>query len=70
VPVKLKPRQRLEGEIVPQGISITDMQCRWHIYIRRGDEIAMIKLPKWCWTQHEGAGGMYYLVLNKNDYKS
>ena len=65
MPVNFKPKIRYEGEVVPQGLSVTDMLCRTHIYIRRGDTIATIKLPKSCWANHEGHGGMYYLVFDK-----
>jgi len=68
VPIKYIPRQRREGAKVPEGLSVTDCLCRVHIYIRRGDQIATIKLPKRCWVSASPKSsnfGMYYEVYTR-----
>lgn len=57
----VKVQTRYEGDLIPQGISVTDMPARVHIYLRVGDQIATIKLPKSNW---QGDHGMYYEVVH------
>lgn len=56
--------QRMEGTVIPEGICVTEGACRVHIYIRQGDQIATIKLPKPCWKGSDFTD-MRYEILSK-----
>lgn len=46
MPIKFRPKKRQEGEIIPEGLSITETWVSINLYIRRADEIARIRILK------------------------
>jgi hypothetical protein len=55
--------KRLQEEPIPQGISVTKGERRDHIYLRNGDHIATITIPKRGWDFTAAPIGMYYEVI-------
>ena len=37
--------KRSEGEVIPQGISLTQTNVAAHVYFRKGDQIIHVRFP-------------------------
>jgi hypothetical protein len=56
---------RCEGVRIPEGISVTHGFARDRVYLRCGQEIAVITLPNRNWDFELGPNPMYYEVLTR-----
>jgi|SRR5882762_3650418 len=62
------PKNRPEGSVVPQGISLTPGPTRDRVFLRVEDTIGMITLPKPNWDFKAQPYAMYYVVRTREEY--
>jgi len=41
-----EPAVRLEGEIIPEGWSVTEGEKKWYLRYRQGSSIILLKIPR------------------------